>query len=306
MGTQRKTLVKTPRRDQNKFEVVSFLQKNVSAFAWNIQLPPYGTGQETYIAQNAQQSCFIKLGTQIMRYQIMADLGFSPPVITTGFLEDGTAILVQKYIAGRVPSRRDFHTYLHKFARILRDTHTNDRLKQILPQKATSSHREAGLEIIKQVEERWKKFKPQVPSSSNYVDEKIAYLKEEVSKFTSGGFVASHNDICNANWLISNEEKIYLLDYEGMSLDDPALDTGAILWWYYPPEMREEFLEITGHGEDENFRKRMRIRMAIHNLHIIIPRENSFDRFSADTFDQALTDFRAVIDGKENPQGYND
>jgi len=91
-----------------------------------------------------------------------------------------------------------------------------------------------------------------------------------------------------------------------MAWDDPALDIGAILWWYYPPEMRDEFLEITGYDQDVNFRNRMRIRMAIHNLQIIIPRENSFDRFTAERFDEALTDFRATIAGKENPQGYNE
>ena len=304
--TPYKTPVETKSRDQNRFEVVSFLQKNVSTLAWDIHFPPFGTGQESYAAQNSKHTCFIKLGAEIERYQIMSELGFSPPVIATGFLENGTTILVQKYIVGRMPSRRDFQTYLEKFASIIRDTHESDRLKQILPPKATASHREVGLEVIKQVEKRWGKIRSQVPSSSNYVDEKIAYLKEEVSKLSSRGLVASHNDICNGNWLISNDEKIYLLDYEGMSLDDPALDIGAILWWYYPKEMRERFLEITGYNDDENFHNRMRIRMAIHNLHIIIPRDNSFDRFSVDNFDEALTDFRTVIDGKENPQGYND
>ncbi len=293
-------------RDQNKSEIISFLQKNVSALTWGIQLPPHGTGQETYIAQTSQQIYFIKLGAEIERYQIMSELGFSPPVIATGFLEEGITIMVQKYVAGRAPLRRDFQTYLNKFAHIIRATHKNERLKQILPQRTTFSHREAGMEMIKQVEERWQRIKSQVAPSANYVDQKIAYLKEEVSKFSSSGLVASHNDICNGNWLVSNDKEIYLLDYESMSLDDPAFDIGAILWWYYPPEMRKGFLKITGYREDDGFRNRMRIRMAIHNLQIIIPRDNSFDRFFADTFEERLIDFRAIVDGKENPQGYKD
>ena len=44
--------------------------------------------------------------------------------------------------------------------------------------------------------------------------------------------------------------------------------------------------------------------MAIHNLNIIIPRKGSFDRFVAEGFDNELEDFRASIDGRENPQGY--
>jgi hypothetical protein len=56
-----------------------------------------------------------------------------------------------------------------------------------------------------------------------------------------------------------------------MSLDDPTLDVGAILWWYYPPELRQEFLEIVGYAHDKEFSSRMQVRMAMHCLNIILP-----------------------------------
>ena len=293
-------------RDQHRLEVVAFLRSNVASHAWNIELPPYGTGQETYIAQANQQKYFIKLGAELVRYQIMAELGFSPSIIATGILEDGMTILVQAYISGRVPSRHDFQANLLSFAQIIRTTHHNYRMKRILPPTESESFRDAGFAMIHQIEHRWARYRSKLPSAREYVNENIEYLKDEVSKFSGSGLVASHNDICNGNWLISDDGAIYLLDYEGMSLDDPALDVGAILWWYYPPAMRPAFLKITGYDQDTKFGHRMRIRMAIHNLHIIMPRENSFDQFSTDSFDEALTDFRAIIAGKENPQGYND
>ena len=75
---------------------------------------------------------------------------------------------------------------------------------------------------------------------------------------------------------------------------------------YYPPEMRDDFLRVAGHRNDDEFRNRMRIRMAIHNLNIVIPRKNSYDRFFAEEFEGELEDFRAVLNGRENPQGYHD
>jgi len=104
------------RRDQHRNEVVAFLQRNVSSYPWNVELPPYGTGQETYIAQTDQQKYFIKLGAALERYQIMSELGFSPKVIAIGSLEDRTTILVQEHIAGRTPSRNDFQERLAIFA----------------------------------------------------------------------------------------------------------------------------------------------------------------------------------------------
>ncbi len=294
-------------RDQHKAEVVSFLQQYVSNQHWDIRLPPHGTGNETYYVQSDNHACFVKLGAMTERYQVMSEMGLSPQVIATGQTEDGTSILVQQRIAGNKPSRADFHRLLPRFAESIRKTHQSETLQGILPPQPSNLYKDVGSIVLGEIEARWRKFEPLVAlSTSQYVNQKIAYLQEQINQFEGGGLAASHNDICNGNWLVSTEGRLYLLDYEGMSLDDPALDLGAILWWYYPPQMRTEFLAIAGCPDDETFRERMRIRMAVHNLHIILPRENSFDRFRAETFDDALVDFRAVVDGRENPQGYYD
>jgi hypothetical protein len=87
-----------------------------------------------------------------------------------------------------------------------------------------------------------------------------------------------------------------------MSLDDPALDIGATLWWYYPPAMWQRFLEIAGHANDESFQFRMHVRMAMHCLSITLPREGSFDQFDPASYAESLTDFRAILAGEENPE----
>jgi hypothetical protein len=88
-------------------------------------------------------------------------------------------------------------------------------------------------------------------------------------------------------------------------MDDPALDMGALLWWYYPPELRQRFLDIAGYPYNDEFRFRMQVRMAMHCLSITLPRESSFDSFNPNPYSQTLNDFRAILDGKENPQGYS-
>jgi len=293
-------------RNQHRTEVISFLKKNVTNQSWQISLPPHGTGNETYFVQSNRQSLFIKLGAILDRYQIMSKLGLSPQIIALGYLEDGTSILVQQRVNGKKPSRKDFHLHLKKFAEGIKKTHNCEDLKQILPKRSSCFYKDVGLEILGKIEQRWKIHELEVPEYADYVNEKITYLKNQIDQFTGDGLVASHNDICNGNWIVSFDGNLYLLDYESMTLDDPALDIGAILWWYYPPELRREFLEIAGYANDKNFSDRMRFRMAVHNLNIIIPREMSFDRFTAGTFGEALEDFRATIDGKENPKGYYD
>ena len=91
-----------------------------------------------------------------------------------------------------------------------------------------------------------------------------------------------------------------------MAMDDPALDMGALLWWYYPPELRQQFLKIAGYRYDDEFKFRMRIRMAMHSLNITLPREGSFDNLDPGTYHESLNDFRAVLNGEENPMGYDE
>jgi thiamine kinase-like enzyme len=176
-------------------------------------------------------------------------------------------------------------------------------LKQLLPQVLIDSYNMIGLEA-QHLKKKWIKFRAFVPQVSNFIDESLALLKEQVTDFQGAGLVASHNDICYANWLILSDGQIYLTDFESMSLEDPAFDIGATLWWYYPPQMRQKFLDITGHANDEEFDSRRQVRMAMHRLNILLPREGSFDSFDAARFAASLTDFRAALVGEENPQGY--
>ncbi len=105
--------------------------------------------------------------------------------------------------------------------------------------------------------------------------------------------MASHNDICNANWIITPDGQLYLVDLESMSIDDPALDIGATLWWYYPPELRQRFLQIVGHASDKAFDQRMHVRMTMHCLNILLPRQRSFDRFDPISFSESLSRFQS-------------
>lgn len=292
-------------RNRHMSEVYVFLDTNFPGKQWELALPPQGSGQESYFAEAAGLAFFVKLGVQVERYRAMSDLGLSPRLVTTGSLADGTKVAVQEKIDGRNPSRKDFQSHLAQFAQAIGKIHRCEKLKAVLPSKSSTHYRDVGLDTLAHIEQRWVFYKHMVSlSCAVFVDESLGYLKKQIGQFQGAGLAASHNDVCNGNWLVSSDDQVFSIDYESMSLDDPALDLGAILWWYYPPHLRPEFLEIAGYGDKVGLRERMRIRMAVHCLNIILPRENSFDYFDAGAFDNSLDDFRAALEGKENPQGY--
>jgi thiamine kinase-like enzyme len=284
-------------------EVQAFLQKTFGERAWAFTQPA-GTGNETYFAASTDRRCFVKVGAVIDRAVAMAAAGLSPPVWATGQLADGASILVQPYVNGRRPRPRDFQEHLEPVATMVRRMHEDVGVWQTLPPVASADYRTTGLQVLARLWQRWDHYRAQVPAVAAFVDAGLAQLNVQIAQFYGAGLVAAHNDICNANWLLTPAGHWYLIDLETMSWEDPAVDLGALLWWYYPPAQRARFLAVAGHADDAALRQRMQARMALHCLTITLPRAGSFDRFDPTTFSDALADFRAALGGAENPQGY--
>jgi thiamine kinase-like enzyme len=292
-----------PDRQEHQQEVRRFLQKNFSIDDWRFSLP-HGSGVESYFAQGNGQGYFVKVGVQAERYLAMAEIGLTPSVLVDGQLDNGLSVIVQPFMAGRRPSRLDYWDQLTEVAGLIRKMYPHPRIKKVLQAVSSNFYKDAGLLALNRLRQKWEHYKVQVPTVAEFVDNSFEYLTEQVNLFSGEGLVVSHGDICNANWLFASDGKIYVLDFESMAMDDPALDMGALLWWYYPPELRQRFLEVAGYRYDDEFKFRMRIRMAMHCLDITLPRERSFDSFDPSTYHESLRDFRAILNGEENPEGY--
>jgi hypothetical protein len=290
-------------RQEHQRAVLRFLQKHLSIANWRFSLPP-GSGMESYFAEGNGQAYFVKLGVPVERYLTMAEIGLTPPVVVNGQLDNGLSVVVQPLIAGRTPSRLDYHNQLTEFAECIRKMQYSQGAKQMLPRPASNLYRDAGLLALNRLRQKWDRYKAQVPRVAEFVDNSLGYLAQQISLFKGEGLVVSHGDICNANWLFAADGTIYLLDFESMSMDDPALDLGALLWWYYSPALRQRFLDVAGYRYDDEFKFRMRMRTAMHCLDITLPREHSFDHFDPSAYNESLRDFRAILKGKENPEGY--
>jgi thiamine kinase-like enzyme len=292
-----------PDRQSHQHEVRNYLQKHFLSHDWIFSLPP-GSGMETYFVQGNEHKYFVKLGANVERYHALAEIGLTPPVLSVGQLESGLSIFVQPFIDGRMPSRSDFQNQFESVAALIHKMHGDPDVMRVLPPAGSNLHKDAGQQALNHLLKKWGRYKSQVPDRSAFVDKSLEDLALQIKLFTTEGLAASHNDICNGNWLLAPNGKIHILDLDSMSMDDPALDLGALLWWYYPPESWGQFLEIAGYPYNDEFKFRMRVRMALHCLNIILPRDQSFDVFQTDLFSESLRDFKAVFAGKENPEGY--
>lgn len=290
-------------RKEHQGEVNDFLHKHLSIYDWRFSIPN-GSGNESYFVRGFKRKYYVKIGVDVNRYLAMAEVGLTPPIILHGRLESGLSIMVQLFVPGRNPSRSDYQKNLIRVAQLLREMHTDSRIRNALQVTSSNCYKDTGLLALNRLRQKWERYKSQVPQVAVFVDNSLEYLSEQINLFSGEGLVASHGDICNANWLFATDGKIYLLDFESLRMDDPALDLGALLWWYYPPEWRQQFLDIAGYPYDDELKFRMCIRMAMHCLDITLPREQSFDQFDSNHYEEALRDFKAILKGTENPEGY--
>ena len=290
--------------DKKQEQIIDFLSDKFSSISRQLQ-PTSGTGHESYFGANGNKQLFIKIGANVERYQLMAADDLTPTVLASGELPNGQTILVQQKINGRTPTRQDFQTHLPAFAHVLGQAHQHPDLRDELLPPVSESYEDMGQLAFENLLKKWNIYRPQVPTLAQTIDQKLDRLQDTLSELSGGGTIASHNDVCNANWLMTPENKVYLIDLDSMSMDDPAVDLGALLWWYYPPDMRERFCDLAGYEFDEQLQTGMRVRMAMHCLNILLPRENSFDRFDPAGFTHQIVDFFAAADGKQNPQGYD-
>ena len=291
-------------RQEHQQEVHEFLKKHLSIYDWRFSLP-HGWGKESYFVHGFKRTYFVKVGVQVKRYLAMAEIGLTPPVILHGQLENGLSIIVQSFITGQKPSQLDYRERLIEVAASIHKMHNSPQMKEVLPAAASNLYKEAGMQALDRLRQKWERYKDQVPTEVEFVEDSLEHLAGQIDQFSGEGLIVSHGDICNANWLFASDGRIYLIDFDLMKMDDPTLDMGALLWWYYPPELRGSILEAAGYHYNEEFRSRMQVRMSMHCLDIILPREGSFDGFDPESFDELLQDFRTILEGKENPEGYN-
>jgi hypothetical protein len=67
----------------------------------------------------------------------MSSIGLTPPVLASGYLEDGTSLVVQPYIKGKKPTRKDYRLYIKQIATTINRMHRSAEIKQVLPEASS-------------------------------------------------------------------------------------------------------------------------------------------------------------------------
>jgi thiamine kinase-like enzyme len=199
---------------------------------WEI-VPAGGATGKAFFASRDEQQLFLKRNSSPFLAVLSAE-GIVPKLVWTKRLENGDVITAQKWKKGRELNPAEMGQ--ERVAKLLKKIHRSEPMlsmllrlgkEPVLPQNMFHQLADA--------------LEPDVENLPA-VKDAVLFLKKEMGSIQSGEHVVCHCDVNHNNWLLGEDSQLYLIDWDGAMVGDPAIDLGMLLYWYIPREDWETWL----------------------------------------------------------------
>lgn len=214
---------------------------------WEI-FPAGGATGEAYYAEQEDQKLFLKRNSSPFLAVLSAE-GIVPKLIWTKRMENGDVITAQHWMNGRElkPKDMDKENVAQLMSKIHHSRELLDMLKRLGKQPLTP---DSILEDIVRTIEFEQYSLPEF-------EQAIAILEAQLPNVQYEEKVVCHCDVNHNNWLLSDVNQLYLIDWDGAMIADPAIDIGMLLYSYIDEKNWGEWLSSYGLVMTEGLQKRM-------------------------------------------------
>ncbi|MCH1625358.1 phosphotransferase family protein [Fredinandcohnia quinoae] len=229
---------------------------------WEIS-PAGGATGDAYFAHHNGRKLFLKRNSSPFLAVLSAE-GIVPKLIWTKRLENGDVITAQHWLSGR--ELEPVEMYGQNVAGLLKKIHHSAELldmlkrlgkKAILPKDILSEILNS-LMIDKELRQ------------SHIIKKALDFLEKEEMNVQYDSHVVCHSDVNHNNWLLTDVDKLYLIDWDGAMIADPAMDLGMLLHWYIKKEDWPSWLSLYGITLSEQLLLRMNWYVIAQTVHSII------------------------------------
>ncbi len=223
------------------------LLENILGEGWQVT-PAGGATGEAYLAQYGDEKLFLKRNSSPFLAVLSAE-GIVPKLLWTKRLENGDVITAQKWLPGR--ELKAFEMKKPRVAKLLRKIHRSSELLRMLHRlgKKPLSPDVIYNDLIQKFEGHYR--------NDVEVESALTYLASNKDNLDHVEKVVCHCDVNHNNWMFSDEGNLYLIDWDGAVVADPALDIGMLLYWYVPKNEWGDWLSHYGLSVTQGLRKRM-------------------------------------------------
>ncbi len=215
---------------------------------WVIK-PAGGVTGEAFLARHKDEKLFIKRNSSPFLAVLSAE-GIVPKLVWTKRLESGDVITAQKWIKGRKLEPHDMASA--DVAKLLQKIHRSKPLLSMMKRLGkTPASPEILLDQLK------------LNYDSRLLDERgiqnaFHELEKSMNEIKTDEWAVCHGDMNHNNWMLTEDNELFLIDWESALIGDPAFDIGPLLYWYVPEKEWENWLKIYGMDLTENVKLRLR------------------------------------------------
>jgi len=230
--------------------------KHLFGQGWEI-VPAGGATGEAFFATNEKQKLFLKRNSSPFLAVLSAE-GIVPKLVWTKRMENGDVITAQQCLSGRELTPKEMAQ--DRVAKLLKKIHGSKPLLNMLKRlgKMPSEPKLILSEVETTLEEEL--------LINRQVKGAIIFLKQEVANIRHGELAVCHGDVNHNNWLLTDKDELYLIDWDGATIADPALDLGMLLYWYIPRTEWSDWLKQYGEELTPHLELRMKWYVIAYTL----------------------------------------
>lgn len=218
-----------------------------------------GDYSEDYYFSRSNSNYFIKINTTPLIAALSAEQ-IVPRLKWTKRLSNGDVVTAQDFENGRNLKTEEMTD--NRIPKILHKVHSSKKIKRIMlsqgykEQTALSSFSNLKGVISKELLEN-----KDIAMAFNYLENNVP--EDET-------FAPCHADLHKNNWLLSNSNKLFLVDWEHAILGDPAIDISFILYKYIPQENWATWLSEYGLDITLSYRLKLKWYIVFQSLIMVI------------------------------------
>jgi len=236
--------------------------KRILGTGWEIESAGGLTG-DAYIAEKDGKRLFLKRNTSPFLAVLSAE-GIVPKLVWTKRMENGDVITAQEWLEGR-----ELHADEMRFSTVselLKRIHGSQELLHMLMRLGKKpidpDERHAAL--------KKRLFTEMKAMEQKEISEALIYLNTFLPAVRDQQMVVCHGDLNHHNLILTEDEQVYLIDWDNAMIADPAADLGVMLRTYIPLSEWRSWLERYGIAEKEQLLPRMFWYLLLDGLHYIL------------------------------------
>ncbi|MBV9281139.1 MAG: aminoglycoside phosphotransferase family protein, partial [Chloroflexi bacterium] len=221
----------------------AILREAIGPGTWELSAPEQGRGVGTCIARSRDLTLFVKWDAAGNALRRLGELGISPPMVAAG-RHQGRPYVIQEYVQGTHPERAWFGRNAARVAALMRTYHQDEELGRVL---SSGQRRRSSDPVSDAVADSKRLLQVALPAGvrSRSLRENVGRWQDQAGTIPFGPIGPVHLDPNLKNFILT-PERVYLIDWDDVTLSDPLRDVGPLLWWYVPQERWDDFFRAHG------------------------------------------------------------